>query len=491
MGARVIGRLLARRELKMLHDLGLLGMGQVVTKAITFLAFAFLARRLPAAQYGAVEYAMGMATLAALATDGGLGSVGVRRLSQHEDTTERLAALVPTAQLCLSLIVAPGMFLFALVFAKDARAVTLVGLVAISVMLLPWKQDWLFQSLGRMGQIVAAQTIRVGVFALGAILLVRGQGQLNLVGVMEIVSVACATLYMMVLQQRSIAPVRTSFDLKDLVGLGREGISIGAAAIVWAMIQYAPLMMLANMAGMTDTAYFGASHRLAVSLVTFSYIYHFNLYPTIARRMGDDPQALALLTRASFRGVAWAGIGLALGMTIAASPLLALLFGERFQAAAPAFSILIWTFPVTLLSGHARWLLVAARRSHDMLTAQLAGAATVAVLGWVLIANFGAVGAAIVMLASCIAIWAAAQVFVTRHVGVAPFTPCLLPTALAAALIVAARYLTLNPWAEAVLAVAVFFALAPLLDRALPADLARIMKAKPATPPAPGMAEAR
>ena len=89
----------------MLHDLGLLGMGQVVTKAITFLAFAFLARRLPAAQYGAVEYAMGMATLAALATDGGLGSVGVRRLSQHEDTTERLAALVPTAQLCLTLIV--------------------------------------------------------------------------------------------------------------------------------------------------------------------------------------------------------------------------------------------------------------------------------------------------------------------------------------------------------------------------------------------------
>ncbi len=473
----------------MLHDLGLLWFGQIVTKAITFVAFAVLARRLPAAEYGAVEYAMGMATLAALATDGGLGSVGVRRLSQHEDTTERLAALVPTAQLIISLIVAPGMFVFAWFFAKDARAVTLVGLVAISVMLLPWKQDWLFQSLGRMAQIVAAQTIRVGVFAIGVIALVWGGGQLNLVGVMEIVSVACATLFLMVLQARSIAPVRTSFDVKDLVGLGKEGISIGAAAIVWAMIQYAPLMMLANMAGMTDTAYFGASHRLAISLVTFSYIYHFNLYPTLARRMGDDPAAMAVLTRASFRGVAWGGIGLALGMTIAAEPLLALLFGERFKAAAPAFAILIWTFPVTLLSGHARWLLVAARRSHDMLVAQLAGAVTVLLLGWVLISHFGAVGAAIVMLLSCIAIWAAAHAFVLAKVGVAPLAPCLLPTALAAALIIAAHFLVLNPWAAAALAVAIFFALAPLVDRALPQDIARIMRAKPSTPPA--LAEAR
>ncbi len=474
----------------MLHDLSLLWFGQIVTKAITFLAFAFLARRLPAPQYGAVEYAMGMATLASLAIDGGLGSVGVRRLSQHEDTAARLAALVPTAQLCISLIVAPGMFVFAWFFAKDVRAVTLVGLVAISVMLTPWKQDWLFQSLGRMGQIVAAQTIRVMVFAIGVIALVWGEKQLNLVGVMEIVSVAAATLFMMVLQQRSIAPVATSFNLKDLYGLGREGISIGAAAIVWAMIQYAPLMMLANLAGMTDTAYFGAAHRLAVSLVTFSYIYHFNLYPTIARRMGDNPEALTALTRASFRGVAWGGIGLALGMTLAAAPLLAILFGERFKAAAPAFQLLIWTFPVTLLSGHARWLLVAARRSHDMLTAQLAGAATVLVLGWVLIGQMGAVGAALVMLLSCIAIWAAAHAFVMKHIGGAPLAPCLMPAALAAALLLACRFLSLNPWVEAFGAVAVFFALAPLVDRALPADLARIMKAKPATPPTPGLAEA-
>ena len=56
------------------------------------------------------------------------------------------------------------------------------------------------------------------------------------------------------------------------------------------------------------------------------------------------------------------GIGLALALTLAAEPLLRLLFGSGFERAAAPFSILVWTFPLTLLSGHARWILIAAKR---------------------------------------------------------------------------------------------------------------------------------
>src|SRR4029078_1334872 len=114
---------------------------------------------------------------------------------------------------------------------------------------------------------------------------------------------------------------------RELLDLGREAAPIGMAAAVWALIQYAPLLMLANMAGMVDTAYFGAAHRLGVSLVTFSWIYHFNFYPTIAHRLVADPDATARLARASFRIAAWAGIGVALALTLAAEPLLTTLYG--------------------------------------------------------------------------------------------------------------------------------------------------------------------
>lgn len=462
----------------MLHRVGALWLGQVLTKGLAFVAFAYLARKLGTEEYGAVEYAMGLATFAALAVEGGLGSVGVRRLAQHEQTVERLAAVVPAAQSCLALVVAPCMVLFAAWFANDERAATLTGLVAISVLILPWKQEWLFQAQGNVGPIVTSQILRAAIFAIGVIAAVGGSADVSRVGAMEIASVAVATIYLLAVQARSIAPISARFVWRDMLDLGREASPIGAAAVVWALIQYAPLLMLANMAGMVDTAYFGAAHRLGVSLVTFSWIYHFNFYPTIAHRLVADPDAMAVLTRASFRIAAWGGIGVAMALTLAAEPLLTILFGERFSASVPAFNVLVWTFPVTLLSGHARWTLVAARRARDMLVAQLAGGVVAIVAGPLLIGRYGVVGAAATMAIACVAIWAAAQAFVTVRVRAAPLAPCLRPVALAAAILVLARSIDANPWVACAAGVIAYGVLAPLVDRALSGDFARIQQAR-------------
>jgi O-antigen/teichoic acid export membrane protein len=473
-----------------LDRVGALALGQVVTKGLAFAAFAWLARKLGAREYGAVEYALGIATFAALAIEFGLGAVGVRRLAQREHAVERIAATIAAAQSCIALVVAPAMVLFALLFADDAHAVTLTGLAALSVLILPWRQEWLFQARGSVGPLVANQILRAGVFAIGVVALVGGSDDVDRVGTMEIASVAAATIYLAARQTRSIAPIRARFALPEILDLAREAAPIGAAAIVWALIQYAPLMMVANMAGMVDTAYFGAAHRLGVSLVTFSWIYHFNFYPAIAQRLADR-EAVAALTRASFRLAAWGGIGIAMALTLAAEPLLTLLYGERFTASVPPFSVLVWTFPVTLLSGHARWILVAGRRARDMLVAQLAGGLVALAGGPLLVGRYGIVGAAATMVVACIVIWAVAQAFVTVRVRAAPLAPCLRPGVLAAAIIALVHAFDASPWVGCAIGVVAYTALAPLVDRALAADYARVRQARSPVSVAPNTGDAR
>jgi O-antigen/teichoic acid export membrane protein len=303
------GRFVMRPQFKLARDLGLLWVGQIGTKGVAFLAFAILARRLLPHEYGAVEYAMGLATLATLAIDGGLGSVGVRRLTQGHQSAEELVALIPAAQLCIAAVMAPAMVLFTWFYAHDADALKLTSLVALSLLIPPWKQDWLFQAKGMMTDVVLAQCVRVLSFMLGCVLLVHGDADVVRVGFAEIGSVALATGYLMWRQHSRVAPLRLRFALHKLADLLREGAAIGAGAICWALFQYAPLLILAAMAGMTDTAYFGAAHRLGVSLVTFSWLYHFNLYPVISRRVQGEPAALVRLTRMSIRATAWGGIG--------------------------------------------------------------------------------------------------------------------------------------------------------------------------------------
>lgn len=461
---------------KLARDLGLLWVGQVLTKGIVFLAFAVLARRLMPSAYGAVEYAVGLGALAALAIDGGLGSVGVRRLTQRIDSAETLVATIPAAQLCLAAIIAPCMILFAMVFAKDANALVIVYGVAASVLLLPWKQDWLFQALGRMEHIVAAQVIRVGVFAAGVMLTVQHDTPLYVVGLIECASVASATVYMMVAQHVLLVPVAIRFSTAKLKSLAREGVPIGLGAICWAMTQYAPMFMLATLMGMTQTAYFGAAHRLGVSLVVFSWIYHFNLFPVISRKLKDEPQAFGTLTRTSIRATAWAGSAIALALALMAEPLLGILFGPRFVAAAAPFSILVWTFPLTLLSGHARWILVAAGRAGDMLVAQAAGVVVAVAAGWLLIPQAGAMGAAMAMTLACAAVWGVSQIYVHRAGRDVPVLPALPPLIVAAVIIGWAQWLSLSVWMECVIGCGLFLAAALLLDRTLFQDLHNILR---------------
>jgi len=88
------------------------------------------------------------------------------------------------------------------------------------------------------------------------------------------------------------------------------------------------------------------------------------------------------------------------------------------------------------------------------------------------------VGAAVTMVIACVAIWAAAQAFVSVRVRAAPLAPALRPAALAAGILALGRGLDASPWVACAAGVIAYAALAPLVDRALLGDFARIQRAR-------------
>ena len=174
-------------------------------------------------------------------------------------------------------------------------------------------------------------------------------------------------------QHWCITPVRLNVSIQSMRELFMEAWSIGLSNMVWAFHQYSPVMLTIAIAGAEATGLFGAAHRLVVSLPTFSYVYHFSLFPEMARRAGRSPEALGTLLRASFRLVAWLGCGFALLLSIGARPMMSGLYGESFAGAATALAVLAWILPITILGGHARWSLITLGFQRCVLVSQLAG----------------------------------------------------------------------------------------------------------------------
>jgi O-antigen/teichoic acid export membrane protein len=214
-------------------------------------------------------------------------------------------------------------------------------------------------------------------------------------------------------------------------------------------------------------------------------VYHFNLYPLLARRVVNQASDLMELVEASFRVVAWVSIGVSLGLFVLSTDLMQLAFGSAFEAAAPAFRVLVWFLPVTLLSGHARWLLVAIKQQRLAFFAQAGGAAATVVVGLPLVALGGAfaldrsVGAAFGMLAAAVAVWVIAHRAAAKQLGSLPSVSMVIPPAALAAVIgLGASQVHWSAWITAPASGILFLALGPAIDRKLLSDLKLLLRSK-------------
>jgi PST family polysaccharide transporter len=470
---------------KLFRGYAVLSAGQVTSRLLGLLAFAWLARALDPEGYGAAEYVIGMALLVGTLIDGGSAVVGVRHAAHDPTALPALSFQILIARLAFTAFGAPILALLALSTATSAVPPALAWLFAASLLAAPWRQEWMFQATGRMASVAWAQVIRAGVFAALAWTLVRGPGDLVAVGWAEIGAVAALTGYCLYVQHARIARLRLSGSLRGFTTLIRESAVAGASNAVWSMSQYAPLLMIGALSGGVETAWFAAAARIVGSLMVVPYVYHYGLYPAVSRAAAHDDGELRALLARSCRVAAWAGIFIALALTLLAEPVMTLVMGSKLTAAAPMLGVMAWIIPVSLCSGHARWALASVGAQTRLLWAQLAGLVAVVAVALLLRDMTGGLGYAIAALVSAIALWLLSHFFALRR-GLHPpsFLLALKPVALAAAVISAAQLTDSGPWLS--LAWLAAYALAaPIIDRKLLRDFSALGRASP------GLASAR
>lgn len=471
----------------MLRDLLSIAGGHLASRLLGFVAFAYLARVLVPSAYGAVEFAAALAAVFSILADGGVGAIGVRRLVREPEAVERIAGEVLGARFVIAVASALTMCVAGLLLVPDALARALVVLFGLSLTLLPWNQSWLFQGTERMGAAAIVPTVKTLVFVVGILAVVHDSADAVAVGWIEIAAVLGAAVAAILLQRAHRAPVRPILEARRVVALVRESLPLGLGGLVWTLNQYVPPLLVTSFVGLHYAAFFAAAHRLCVSLASLAWVYHFNLYPAVARLVMGPREPLERLVTASFRLSAWAGIAVATVLTVLAPWLLRVMFGAPFAEASLALSVMVWMLPIILLSDHVKWVLLSSGAEHAVIRIQVPGAVLMGALGVVLIPRIGNLGGAVAMVAAFGFVWAGLSWLFRHRLGWVPLTPVFLPAAVAAACLALARQLGMPVVVEGVGVAVVFLVSGPLLDRRLLGDLryfagARVGSAGPPSP---------
>lgn len=465
---------------RLIDDFFVLASGQLVSKVFGFLAFAWLARQLTVEEYGAVETAVGMAAIGAITLEMGTGAIGVRRISQSESSAMQVFGDVIAGRMLLAIVAAPLLAIFYIAATRSSAPDALFWIFAVSLFAIPFNHNWFFQAHERMGVAGFGLTLKMGVFLVALLLLAPQRNGVVYVAVSEVIAAVAMALWFCVFGYSMIRPDHPRYSVASSVKMLRESAQLGASSFVNALAQFLPVLVVATAADDIETAKFGASQRLVVSLMTFSYVYYFNLFPLIARRMIDDASALARIISASVRVTAWVGVVTGVVFWVFAPLVMRLVFGAAFEPAGRAFGILVWSGVIILVSGNARWLLVAGKRQGSLFAAHLVNASCVVGLGYLFSSVLGAAGAALACVVGASGLWAVSH-HRTRGLDVRPdLLGNLIPVATAAAIVISLTLLKLQPGPAAGLA-AVMLAAGMVVDRRLPGSIAALIKAKSAT----------
>lgn len=431
---------------------------EAVSKALTFAAFAYLARAAGPVGFGYVEFAGAVLLCAGLVVDQGFGPYGAREIAKSPQRTSQLVAEIISARIALAIAAYGAITVLALFVNRTPVITQLLLIYGLSLLFMPLMLAWVFQGHDRMQTVAIVQVIRQAIFAVVIFAFVRSATQLWVIAVAEVFAVCGAALYSLWIYRRSFQePIRLRLAISKSLFI--EGAPIGLSQMFWVVKMFGATLIVGLVASATDLGLFASAMRILVALHTFVWLYYFNLLPTMARAWAAGANSFNELIRRSMRDMAWvcAGGGL---LWVAVAPMV--VTGVYGQAFAPAASTLQWLAGACVaagISGHYRYGLIAAGRQNIEMLVSALGA--VLAIVWILIgyAQSGPRGAAAGLCIAEVAVWLSAWGLSRRMLGLKGHAKLLIRPLLAAALAGCALWLgsSIVPMRERALAATILF----------------------------------
>ncbi len=338
-----------------------LGIGQAVSKSALLILVLVVSKILGAVSLGEAMTGFALATFLRNFLDWGLGKIAVRHISRDpSDAAAFLGAAVRSKRLLWG-IGALGYGLAAAWFARladdPARMgifLALLGLAQV-VNVVGMARGYVFNGLERMDLETLSIALQQGTGLAAAIgMLVAGWG-LPSVGLGVLLG-SLAGLLMSDYSLRRLglpAHAGTSERARAILAAGRP---IAYGVFCNLVYVHGSTLILRTFLGPEATGFFKVPHQMVLEFQVLPAIAGAAVFPLFSRLggSGDEGDVAGLLRRARRAGLFLAGVGLAaaVGLSLAAGPLLHLLYSNQpeFWAMGPLLAVLAWVIPMTCLN---------------------------------------------------------------------------------------------------------------------------------------------
>jgi lipopolysaccharide exporter len=376
------------------------GGGSAIGVVVLFFEAVIVARVLPVEDMGVYVFFQVLLALFVIAVDLGFRTTAAQFLSSEADPQRRQRLVNSLVTLRLMVVGAVSV----LVLAAIPLLPGWVGMPALASLLIFMPLVLSLASLDELGtgmlqgfhlyrRIAVAQVVRslLRLTFSALVLLVLGWGLTALV-LSWLVSLAVSVaLQLSALPTRHRLAVDWPLSRQAL----RFGMPLQATRYLWFAMERVNTFVLTAFTGPVGVAFFEVAHKLPQGFQRLSEAYYAVYHPSLAARFAQrDLASAGRLMDRSLRLFGFGTLCLAWAAVLFGRDLITLVFGGRYAAAAPAFTILLVAFSLGVVVNLMGYSLTASNRPGRSFQLNLARTAVNIVGCFVLIPALGFVGAA-------------------------------------------------------------------------------------------------
>jgi O-antigen/teichoic acid export membrane protein len=365
--------------------------------ALATVSAILLTRYLGVVRFGQYTTVIAVVTLASQLTDAGLTNLATREYAVLSgDVRSRLMSRLLGLRIAITVPAIMGATAFAVIagyngtrIAGTALAGLGLGLASIQgVLAVP-----LIVGL-RLGWVAALELFRQTLLVtLTIVLILVGAGLLPLLSALvpSSLAVVLATIVMV----RGRIPLRPSMHPMGWVALLRPTFVFSLATGLGAVYLFTAQILTSLATTAYQTGLFSASFRVFAVVAASSGLLISSAFPLLARAARDDHERLGFAMQRLFEVATILGVAAALTAVTGAGPIIAVIAGPRYAAAAPVLRIegaaLLGSFLLSTWS----YALISLREHRALLMSNVTALTVTAVMTLVLASAHGAQGGAV------------------------------------------------------------------------------------------------
>lgn len=304
---------------------------------------------------GDVALATSILAYALIVATGGTELYAIRKVAAAPESLGRMVSSVIVVRLGLGVLCYAALLIIAtLVYPDRWQSIALFGLSLFPASITI---SWVPQALHKSGVFALANVLTQAVWITLLWIVLESNGGLPAVAVSKILAELIIAGGLLMWLRRFGRKLERPLPWKELRRLALDCMPIAGTQLVRGIALGADLVILTFFVSREETGYFAAAFRIFAFLLGLGTAYFVILLPRIAQQ--PDSGGMARELGASFKLVLPTASIAAVGIALAAAPLLRTLFGASFGAAATVLQLLCLAWLANIAARHYRQVLLA------------------------------------------------------------------------------------------------------------------------------------